>query len=191
MTLSKKRTLSAPTNNPPSKRQLMKVEVIELLDSDDDAPTIKPEIHASTISASTIPASANPTLSRSRKEDIKMEEVTPISGGEEFKPQIKGESSSTTTPPSPEFKFEIDESAKDNKGRYIVTKKVKVDRVEHLSEVPKRWPVPPEDATIAYVIDLNKDKKWQEGTGKDKAFDRFLKQEVMFFFYSRYLRTPK
>ena len=154
----------------------MKVEVIELLDSDDDAPPIKPEI----------PTSTNPILSRSRKEDIKMEEVSPISGGEEpGKPQIKGESSSTTMPPR--FKFEIDESAKDSEGRYIVTKKVKVDRVEHLSEVPKQWPVPPEDATVAYVIDLNEDKKWQEGTSKNIAFDRFLKQEVMF--YSRHLQT--
>jgi hypothetical protein len=157
--------LSAPTNNPPSKRQLTKVEAIELLDSDDDAPTIKPEIPVSTT-----PASTNPTLSRFRKEDIKMEEVTPISGSvEEFKPQIKGKSVSTTTPPG--FKFEIDELAKDNKGRYIVMKKVKVDRVEHLSEVPKQWPVPPEDATVAYVINLNEDKQWQEGTGKDKAFN--------------------
>jgi hypothetical protein len=147
----------------------MKVEVIELLDSDDDAPTIKPEI----------PTSTNPILSRSRKENIKMEEVTPISGGEEPKPQIKGKSSSTTMPPG--SKFEINESAKDSEGRYIVTKKVKVDRVERLSEVPKRWPVPPEDATVAYVIYLNDDKKWQEGTGKNVAFDRFLKQEVKFF----------
>ena len=147
----------------------MKVEVIELLDSDDDAPTIKPEIPASMIPANMISASTNPTLSRSRKEDIKMEDVTPISDGEEFKPQIKGESLSTTTPPG--FKFKINESAKDNEGRYIVMKKVKVDRVEHLSEVLKRWPVPLEDATVVYVIDLNEDRKWQEGTGKDKAFD--------------------
>lgn len=110
-----------------------------------------------------------------------MEEVTPISGtGEDLKPRIKGESSSTaaTTPSSPGFKVEINESAKDSEGRYIVTKKVKVDRVEYLSEVPKRWPVPPEDATVAYVVNLNEDRRWQEGTGKDKAFDRFLKQEV-------------
>jgi hypothetical protein len=62
-TLSKKRTLSAPTNDPPSKRWLMKDEVIELLDSDDDAPMIKPEIFTNPI----------PTSSKSRKEDIKME----------------------------------------------------------------------------------------------------------------------
>ena len=43
----------------------------------------------------------------------------------------------------------LDESAKDSEGRYIVTKKVKVDSVEGLTEVPKRWPVPPEDTTVA------------------------------------------
>ena len=179
--LSKKRTLSAPTNDLPSKRRLTEVEVIELLDSDDDAPTIKSEILASTI----------PTASKSRKEVS-----TPqagISAGNELTPQIqfKGEASSTTMPPPGlNLKFEIDESAKDDKGRYVVTKKVRVDRVEHLSEVPKWWPVPPEDATVAYVIDLNEDKKWQEGTGKDKAFDRFLKQEVTFFLYFCCLQTP-
>jgi hypothetical protein len=99
--------------------------------------------------------------------------------GEELKPRVKGESLSTTTL-SPGFKVEIDESAKDSEGRYIVTKKVKVDRVEYLSEVPKQWPVPPEDATVAYVVNLNEDRRWQEGTGKDKAFDQFLKQEVCY-----------
>jgi hypothetical protein len=64
--ISKKRTLSAPTNDQPSKKQLTKVEVIEILDSDDDVPMIKPEILASTI----------PTSSGSKKEDIKMEEVS-------------------------------------------------------------------------------------------------------------------
>jgi hypothetical protein len=117
-----------------------------------------------------------------------MEEVTPISGSKEFKPQIKGESMSTTMPPG--FKFKIIKLAKDNEDRYIITKKVKVEKVEHLSEVPKQWLVSPEDATVVYVINLNEDKKWQEGTSKDKAFDQFPKQEVMFFLYSCHLQTP-
>lgn len=75
-------------------------------------------------------------------------------------------------------KLGIDESAKDSD----VTKKVKVDSIENLSEVPKQWPVPPENITVAYVINLNEDKRWWEGSSKEKAFDQFLKQEVTFFF---------
>ena len=61
-----------------------------------------------------------------------------------------------------------------------MSKKVKVDGIEFLSEVPKRWPVPPEGTEIAYVLDLNKDKSWHEATGRNKILqvDRFLKQEV-------------
>ena len=91
-----------------------------------------------------------------------------LRGNHRALPCLQGSSSKSTS----------QQRSKDSEGRYIVTKKVKVDRVEHLSEVPKRWPVPPEDATVAYVIDLNEDKKWQEGTSKNIAFDRFLKQEV-------------
>ena len=162
--LSKKRTLSAPTNDPPSKRQqLMEAAagVIELLsDLDDDIPTIKAEPLPSMI-------------------PISSKQIPSISKVEE-KPQIKLEStqlrSTTVTPLG--FKLRIDESAKDSEGRYIVTKKVKVDSVESLSEVPKRWPVPPEDTTVAYVINLSEDKRWQDGTSREKAFDQFLKQEV-------------
>jgi hypothetical protein len=165
--LSKKRTLSAPTNDPPSKRQqLMEAAagVIELLsDSDDDIPSFP------TIKAEPLPSMI----------PISSKQIPSISEVEE-KPQIKLESTqsrSTTVTPSG-FKLRIDESAKDSEGRYIVTKKVKVDSVESLSEVPKRWPVPPEDTTVAYVINLSEDKRWQDGTSKEKAFDRFLKQEV-------------
>jgi hypothetical protein len=108
-------------------------------------------------------------------------ETPPIQVSKELKPQpeIKLESAqlkSTTMPLG--FKLRINESAKDSEGRYIVTKKVKVDSIEGLSEVPKRWPVPPKDTTVAYVINLSEDKRWRDGTSKEKAFDRFLKQEV-------------
>ena len=179
--LSKKRTLSSPTNDPPSKRQLIEAaadsEVIELLDSDDDIiddiPTIKAEPH----------------LGPSMMIPISSKQIPPISNSElEEKPQIKLESTQSRSTTASGigarfgemtlFKLKIDESAKDSEGRYIVTKKVKVDSVEGLTEVPKRWPVPPEDTTVAYVINLNEDKRWRDGTSKEKAFDRFLKQEV-------------
>lgn len=157
---SKKRTLSESAPNPPSKRQLVEaMAVIELLsDSDDNIIDNIPTINLKADS-----------------------ETPPIQVSEELKPQpeIKFESTqskSTTMPLG--FKLRINESAKDSEGRYIVTKKVKVDSIEGLSEVPKRWPVPPKDTTVAYVINLSEDKRWRDGTSKEKAFDRFLKQEV-------------
>ena len=54
------------------------------------------------------------------------------------------------------------EAARDKDGRYRVTQKVKVDLIEKLWEVPACWPIPSEETTTAYVIDLNNDKKWQE-----------------------------
>jgi hypothetical protein len=176
--LSKKRTLSASTNDPPSKRQLMEAaaEVIELLDSDDDIIRVD---NIPTIEAEPLP-SMIPISSKHW--------IPPFSKLEAEKPQIKPESTQSrsttgtgmTTPLG--FKLRINESAKDSEGRYIVTKKVKVDSVESLSEVPKRWPVPPEDTSVAYVINLSEDKRWRDGTSKEKAFDRFLKQEVTYLF---------
>lgn len=74
----------------------------------------------------------------------------------------------------------INEAAKDKDGRYIVTKKVKVDSIENLQEIPTRWPITPEGNNTAYVINLNNDKKWQEldPNCKKKHLDRFIKQEV-------------
>ena len=173
----KKRTLSAPTTDPPSKRRLVDAEakVIELLDSDDDVtvPTTPSQAHIKAETPSTIPISSG-----SREQDIKTEQVLPVFESEKLKPQIKCASESSGLF---KFKLAIDESAKDSDGRYIVTKKVKVDSIENLSEVPKRWPVPPEHTTVAYIINLNDDKRWREGTtgSKEKAFDRFLKQEVI------------
>ena len=97
----------------------------------------------------------------------------------------------TDTRPVPPVKVEIDAekmvtssneaaAAKDKDGRYIVTQKVKVDSIENIQEVPARWPIPPEGSNMAYVIDLNNDKKWQEldPNSKKKQLDRFIKQEV-------------
>jgi hypothetical protein len=176
--LSKKRTLSESTLanklNSPRKRQLTKAEVIEVFDSDNDSDVQVPTIN---LKAEILPISI-PNSPRSKPQTIKAlankVTVTPVS--EELKPPIKDESS---IPTESEFKLEINESAKDSDGRYIVTKKVKVDGVEVLSEVPKRWPVPPEDTTVAYVINLNEDKRWRESKDKGhKGFDPFLKQEV-------------
>ena len=74
------------------------------------------------------------------------------------------------------------EVAKDKDGRYIVTQKVKVDSIEHLHDVPARWPISPEGTNTAYVIDLNNDKIWQEldPNSKKKYLDRFIKQEVCY-----------
>jgi hypothetical protein len=71
---------------------------------------------------------------------------------------------------------------KDREGRYIVTRKVKVDSVEHLDGVPHRWPVPEVDT--AYVLDFGGDARvsGQDNavtvTRKPKGLDTFLKSEV-------------
>jgi hypothetical protein len=160
-------------------------EVIELLDSESDDDILIDDI--STIKAEPLPGPSMSPISESSTG----KQIPPIFELEE-KPQIKLESTQsrsitgtdmTVTTMPLGFKLRIDESAKDSEGRYIVTKKVKVDSFEVLSEVPKRWPVPPEDTTVAYVINLSEDKKWRDGTSKEKAFDRFLKQEVTFLYY--------
>lgn len=76
--------------------------------------------------------------------------------------------------------LEVNESARDKDGKYIVKKKVKVDEIEFLSEVPKHWPVPPEDTEMAYVLDLDKDKRWHDlAMGNKKILlDHSLKQEA-------------
>lgn len=87
------------------------------------------------------------------------------------------DSTSSSTPTA----LEIDESVRDSSGKYILSRKVKVDVVERLSEVPKRWPIPPEDKTVAYVVDLNKDARWKKWSSENnKNIDAFMKQEVLF-----------
>ena len=66
---------------------------------------------------------------------------------------------------------------KDRDGKFILMKKVKVDEIELLSEIPKRWLIPPKGLNVAYVVDLNNDKRWKE-MDKMKGLNRFLKQEV-------------
>jgi hypothetical protein len=67
---------------------------------------------------------------------------------------------------------------KDASGRIIVTRKTKVDTVEHLQGVPARWPVPAVDT--AYVLDFSNDVPGNSETknGKPKGLDAFLKAEV-------------
>lgn len=75
---------------------------------------------------------------------------------------------------------------KDTAGRIIVTRKVKVDAVEHLEGIPSCWPVPSVDT--AYVLDFSDDTRLpdQGGTakGKLKGLDVFLKAEVCGYHHS-------
>ena len=77
----------------------------------------------------------------------------------------------------------IEKAGKDRDGKFILTKKVKIDVIKHLSEAPKQWLIPPKSLSVAYVVDLNNDKRWQE-VDKKKGLDRFLKQEVFNFLSS-------
>lgn len=73
----------------------------------------------------------------------------------------------------------IENVEKDKDRKFILTKKVKVDVIEPLPEVPKQWPIPPEGLNVAYVVDLNNDKRWKETVmDKKRGLDHFLKQEV-------------
>jgi hypothetical protein len=67
---------------------------------------------------------------------------------------------------------------KDHEGRYIVTRKAKVDVVESLDEVPHCWPVPEVDT--AYVLDFADDARvsGRNVVKKLKGLDTFLKAEV-------------
>ncbi|KAJ7245593.1 hypothetical protein C8J57DRAFT_1679695 [Mycena rebaudengoi] len=58
-----------------------------------------------------------------------------------------------------------------------ITRKEKVDRVVHLSEIPARWPA--SNVDTAYILDFSNDSRVkQESDGKKpKGFDEFLKKE--------------
>ncbi|KAJ7233642.1 hypothetical protein C8J57DRAFT_1576159 [Mycena rebaudengoi] len=58
-----------------------------------------------------------------------------------------------------------------------ITRKEKVDRVVHLSEIPARWPV--SNVDTAHILDFSNDSRIkQESDGKKpKGFDEFLKKE--------------
>jgi len=67
---------------------------------------------------------------------------------------------------------------KDASGRIIVTRKMKVDAVEHLQGVLTCWPVPAVDT--AYVLDFSKDvlRSLETKNKRPKGLDAFLKAEV-------------
>lgn len=71
-----------------------------------------------------------------------------------------------------------DELPRDRDGRYIVTRKVKVDAVEHLDSIPRHWPVPKMDT--AYILDFTDDARVSDRNDarKPKGLDTFLKAEV-------------
>jgi hypothetical protein len=71
-----------------------------------------------------------------------------------------------------------DELPRDCDGWYIVTRKVKVDAVEHLDSIPRHWPVPKMDT--AYILDFTDDARVSDRNDarKPKGLDTFLKAEV-------------
>ena len=74
----------------------------------------------------------------------------------------------------------FEKAEKDRDGKFILTKKVKVDAIESLSEVPKRWPIPPKNLNVAYVVDLNNDKRWKEvPVDKKKGFRSITEIVIM------------
>ena len=144
------------------------------MDSDDEIPIVKKEPFFRTTIPQNVP-------SESSNQVVKVEQN--ILASEKTKLRTEDASSSSTTVVSPVV-FEIDESAKDQSGKYILSKKAKVEEVMVLSEVPKRWPVPPKNTSVAYVINLDEEKRWREAAGK-KNINRFLKQEVFYTYHQQ------
>jgi hypothetical protein len=174
-TVSKKRSLSIVSNAEaglPNKQQITtNVPVIEVLDSDDEhlnPTTVNLKLEVSTKATSLKPAS-NPN----QHMPVKFEQ-----GPSHEK--VASELSSDRSPVA------VDGAVRGKDGRFVLTQKVKVDVIEKLTEVPARWPIPPDASgtNTAYVIDLNNDKKWQELdiNSKNKKLDCFVKQEVSLTF---------
>ena len=69
---------------------------------------------------------------------------------------------------------------KDYNRQYIITRKVKVDAVEHFNSTPRCWPVPKMDTV--YVLDFTDDARVLGRNDtvirKPKGLDTFLKAEV-------------
>jgi hypothetical protein len=179
----KKRTLSNSASGPPtppSRRRITldtidTIDTIEILDSDDEHPTAMKAIPMKTAATALISESAPVNSNRTSYAlpyNVTNKTITTFS--DTSTRPVKVESSAEKMASS------SNEAVKDKDGRYIVTKKVKVDSIENLQEVPARWPITPEGTNTAYVIDLNNDKKWQEldPNGKIKHLNRFIKQEV-------------
>jgi hypothetical protein len=69
---------------------------------------------------------------------------------------------------------------RDESGRIVVMRKMKVETVEHLNSIPGHWPVLTSDT--AYVLDFSEDAQASTTVnlpaGKPKGLDVFLKAEV-------------
>lgn len=59
-----------------------------------------------------------------------------------------------------------------------MTKKMRVDDVEVLSDVPKRSPVSSPATSKAFIIDFSKDPRVTGQNWKQKGLDKFLKEAV-------------
>jgi hypothetical protein len=154
-------------------------EVIEISDSEDELPNrlvkkmkMEPEETALNASIAMMRTGTEPKLSESSTL------VTNTEDASSHESKVSDAEKRTITDTN--LELAVGKAEKDRDGKFILTKKVKVDEIEHLSEVPKRWPIPPKGLNVAYVVDLNNDKRWKE-LDKKKGLDRFLKQEVFNF----------
>ncbi|KAG5634645.1 hypothetical protein H0H81_001279 [Sphagnurus paluster] len=66
--------------------------------------------------------------------------------------------------------------------KIAITRKVKVDAVVHLAEVPARWPIPEINTTTAFIVDFGKNVPMASDvtvTGKSKGLDGLIKLEIL------------
>ncbi|KAJ8514202.1 hypothetical protein ONZ45_g8232 [Pleurotus djamor] len=71
----------------------------------------------------------------------------------------------------------VAKAPKDDRGRYILTQKTRVDDYQLLDRIPERWPVPPQDKTVAYVVDASSDDRFAAKVTPSVNADKFLKNE--------------
>ncbi|KAJ7430815.1 hypothetical protein B0H11DRAFT_902572 [Mycena galericulata] len=155
--------LTQKTGNPTKDAQLAHktIDIIELSDDDSDQPA--------------------PSTGTSRAETITEE-----------KPVLRDiinlcDSDSDAEAPPAGIKVEVklepsvtshqEPAGRIRKGKIVVTRTEKVERVVYLTDVPERFPVPEVDT--AFILDFSRDSRAKQETkgGKPKGLDAFLKAE--------------
>ena len=127
-------------------------EVIEIISDSEDSDSGRP-------SSVMIPKTENVSIDMSSGENLKKDDTTeiPKKGGPgkrsplPFDPSMFTEESDTIWTDSKVTSYAVD-------GMFLVTKEVRVDRVEYLSNIPCVWPIP--KIQTAFILDLRDDAKY-------------------------------
>jgi hypothetical protein len=158
----------------PVKRRASRPEIVEILDSSEDE---QPSINLKTEPRD--PHSSRSDQGQPAKRNTSHPEIIEIlDSSDDEQPStvnLKRESRDPHLSQSQPVTPEVAQS-----GPFVITRKMKVDAVEHLAAIPSHWPVPKVDT--AYVLDFSDDVRLSRDaeTSKRKlrGLDAFLKAEV-------------